>query len=87
MQLFTLGFFEFTDIDKDGNGFIRITRDKIVHRFNGADDIVIPVTSYSYRYKNYSAYRGIALIPDNKRKDKCYDLLHSTKQSKNKTVT
>jgi hypothetical protein len=24
MQLFTLGFFEFTDIDKDGNGFIRI---------------------------------------------------------------
>jgi hypothetical protein len=82
MQLFTLGIFEFADIDNDGNGCIRLTRDKTIQRFKGANDTIIPVTLYTYRYKNYHAYRGVALIPDNRRKDSCHDLLHCTKPPK-----
>jgi hypothetical protein len=87
MQLFTIGIFEFSDIDKDGNGYIRIVRDPTIQSYYGADGKVIQLTSYMNRYKNFNAYKGLALIHDSKRKTTCYDLLHVQKESTNEINT
>jgi superfamily II DNA helicase RecQ len=69
------------------NGNKRIVRDPTMQSYYGADGKVIQITSYMNRYKNFNAYKGLALIHDSKRRATCYNLVHDQKESTNEINT